>query len=72
MPAQIGKMASFEPLVLAIFFTIFQFPFGEALPNYIPNLQRASGDKDTFIEENFCLGFNCSEVLSFLLEDLVF
>ena len=37
MPAQIGKMESFEPLVplvrLAIFFTIFQFPFGEALPN---------------------------------------
>ena len=66
MPAQIGKMASFEPLVLAIFFTIFQFPFSEALPNYIPNLQRASGDGDALIEENFRLCFNCSEVVLLL------
>ena len=44
-------MASFEPLVLAIFFAIFQFPFGEALPNYIPNLRRASGNRVALIEE---------------------
>ena len=71
MPAQIGTMAYFELLVtlvqLDIFFTIFQFPFIEALLNYIPNLQSASGDRHALIEEYFRLGFNYSEVLSFLL-----
>ena len=42
---------------------LFRFFANEALPNYIPNLNKANGDQDALIEDYFRLGFNYSEVL---------
>ena len=42
---------------------LFRFYANEALPNYIPNLNKANGDRDARIEDYFRLDFNYSGVL---------
>ena len=53
--------------VVTFLIALFRFSATGALPDYIPNLNRANEDRGALIEEYFLLGFNYSEVLSFLL-----
>ena len=62
-----SKMAAVILFALTVLFTCFQFDDSAALPNYFPHLRIANGGRDALIEDYFCLGFNYSEVLSFLL-----
>ena len=62
-----SKMAAVILFALTVLFTFFQFDASAALPNYIPHLRIANGGRDALIEDCFRLGFNFSEVLSFLL-----